>query len=110
MKQKYVKYIPLLEKLGKAKPKKRAQMLKECDPEVVRLILEAIFNILKGNIKLTDQHYKKLSPYKRTLLFLAKKKKSLDAKPAHLKKGGAAILPLLLPTVITLVSSLLNSK
>lgn len=110
MRQKYIKYIPLLEKLNKANPKKRSKMLGDCSPEVVRLISEAVFNILKGNMKLTDHHYKKLSPYKRTLLFLAKKKKSLDAKRAHLKKGGAAILPILLPAVISLVSSLLNSR
>lgn len=110
MKKQYVKYLPLLEQLAKANTVNRMKILKDADPQFVRLICESVFNILKGNIKLTERHYRKLSPHKRTLLFLARKENSLTAKRVALakKKGGAAFLPMLLPVVISLVSSLLG--
>lgn len=114
MNQDYVKHIPFLEKVMKAKRERRYKLLERCDPEVIRLISDAIYNILKGNIRLTERHYKKLSPHKRTLIFLGKKSNPLDRKHALLKKKGgnpiAAVLPYVIPTIISLISSFASSK
>lgn len=114
MNKNYIKHIPFLQKFLKAKNKRRYEMLKGCDLEVIQLISDAIYNILKGNIRLTERHYKKLSPHKRSLVYLGKKSNPLTKKHSLLiKKGGnpfLAALPYLIPPIISLISSYHGSK
>jgi hypothetical protein len=43
-------------------------IISKAHPCLIQLIAEIGLNILKGNIKLTDNQYKTLKPYKRMLL------------------------------------------
>lgn len=103
------KYYPVLKALLKAKGKKRGIILKNADPHLLKLLTEAVFNILKGNVPMSRAHYSKLSPHKRTLIQLAKRPNDLKfARSTFLRKKGGAILPLILPALLSLATSFIN--
>lgn len=103
------KYISILKALSKAKGRKRGDILKNADPEILKLLTEAVYNVLKGNVPMSQAHYRKLTPHKRTLVKLAKRPNDLKfARSIFLKKKGGAILPLILPALLSLATKFIN--
>lgn len=100
MKKLYKKFLPELEKLAKATSKERLHILKTSSPKLIQVIGDIIFNVLKGHLRLVDHHYKKLRPYKRTLLLLANRSKSANVKREALLKKKGGFLPVILPPII----------
>lgn len=109
MKKWYKKYESQLQKLVSAKPKERIEIIKNATPRFIQLIVDAVFNVLKGNLRIVDRHYKKLRPHKRTLLFLAKKSNSIESKRnALLRKKGGFIPVILAPLVASLAGAVFD--
>lgn len=103
-------YLPVLQTLVNAKPAQRAIILKKGDSCLVRLLCEFALNVLKGNVKLPEGHYKKLKPHKRLLLQVTKPSASLAQRRLALvtKKGG--FLPVLLPPLLTALATFALDK
>lgn len=83
-------------------PKERKAVLKVLDARKIRSICECAFNLLRGNINLTDKcKLRQLSKHKVTLRQLAKRGDSWKKKRQVLvQKGGGILLPILLSTVL----------
>jgi len=87
--------------------RKRKKLLKEVDAEVVKAIVECIYNVLFGDVDLTPEEFSKLKKEKQFMRDLVKKKKSVKKKKELLiQKGGA--LPLLLGPALALAAGLLG--
>ena len=101
--------LPLLKVLVDASPKLKKAIIKHGPRELVIAISEIVLNLIKGVIKLTAQQKKRLSAYKKKLLSLAKKNVSLGTKKKILvQKGGSAVVSVLLPLALSLLSSKLK--
>ena len=101
--------LPLLKVLVDASPKLKKAIIKHAPPELVTAESEIVLNLIKGVIKLTPQQKKRLSPYKKDLLPLAKKNVSLGTKRKILvQKGGSAAVSVLVPLALSLLSSKLK--
>ena len=98
--------LPLLKVLVDASPKLKKAIIKHAPPELVIAISEIVLNLLKGVIELTPHQKKRSSRYKKELLSLAKKNVSVGKKRKILvQKGGSAVLAVLIPLVLSLLSS-----
>jgi hypothetical protein len=97
-------FLPELKILAKAKNKQRAQILNKATPEFTKFLCEVVLNVLKGNIQLTEPHYKKLRRHKHTLLNLCKRKKSLKFRKQLLLKKAGGFLPFILPALISAIA------
>lgn len=106
----------LLYALQSAKPKLFKSIIENSDPSLILAICEIIHNILKGNVRLNNHTRNKLKRYKKVLRCIACPKQSISSKRRIIKqKGGGAILPIIIGSVLSgLVSSLsdkfLNKK
>ena len=91
-------------------PVTRRIVVKNSPDNVIKGIANAAFNAQKGDVKLSPAQVKQLGRYRKELYGLSDRHKSIKAKRNILvQKGGLAILPLLLSTVLgTLGSSLIN--
>ena len=77
-----------LKALCKCKPAARKAILEHADGELINCICECIDNILKGNIKISKVHKKKLGRSTKVLDTLRKKKTGLKKKKALLVQHG----------------------
>ena len=95
--------------LGGASPKKRKNILKHADKELITCLGECALNVLKGRVHLIPSQKKKLSPHKTHLRALADKK-STHAKRKQLliQKGG--FLGSLLAPILSTLGGILFSK
>lgn len=77
-------------------------LLKVLDVRRIRSICECAYNLLRGNIPVSDKRkLKKLRKYKALLRKLAARGESMIKKRRYLiQKGGGILLPLLLSTVV----------
>ena len=98
--------LPLLKVLVDASPKLKKAIIKYAPPGLVIAISEIALNLLKGVIELTPQQKRRLSSYKKEFRSLAKKNVSVGKKRKILvQKGGSAALTVLLPLILSLLSS-----
>jgi hypothetical protein len=72
-------------------------------------VCEISKNIVQGNIPVTPCQKRKLGRYKALLRTLSNRRVKLETKRKLLQQGGA-ILPLLAPLVIPLITSLFSRK
>lgn len=91
----------LLTALVHATPKERKALLKVCDIRRIRSVCECAYNVLRGNVRLTDKKKRQLSKYKSALRRLVKRGENWSKKRRYLvQQGGGFLLPLLLSTVL----------
>ena len=100
--------LPLLKVLVDATPKLKKAIIKHAPPDLVTAISEIVLNLIKGVIKLTAHQKKRLSRYKKELHGLAKKKVSLGKKRKILVQKGGGLISILVPLVLSLLSSKLK--
>jgi hypothetical protein len=98
----------VLRALSRARPCMRKSMLKAADIGVVKSICEIADNTLKGNVKLNSKQKSRLSRHKKVLRRLARKGANWKAKKRILVQKGGALIPLLLPLLGGVLSSLLQ--
>lgn len=108
--ERFKHYLPVLQVLVNAKPAQRTQILRKGDSCLIRLLCELALNVLKGNVKLPEGHYKKLKPHKRLLLQITNPAASLAKRRLALvtKKGG--LLPVILPPLLTALGTFVLNK
>lgn len=91
----------LLSALVHATPKERKALLKVCDVSRIRSVCECAYNLLRGNVTLTDSRKQQLHKHKASLRRLARRGESWAKKRKFLvQKGGGILLPVLLSTVL----------
>ena len=94
----------LLRHLYHAKPKRRKELLKHADKDLIAALCDCADNILKENIALSPREKRRLSGKKRILMELADPKIKIAKKQRAFKRqtGGAlfSIVPALLAPLI----------
>ena len=106
MKAKLEKHMPFLKKLMEAPVKKRVQIIKRAPSCLIRYLSECALNVLKGNLKLSDDQYVKLKPHKQVLLRVSKPSLSMRERRKILLKKKGGVLPALIPMVLPILGSL----
>lgn len=108
MSQRLKDHSDILKKLVKCYSKKRKEIIKNADTELMRCLCECSANTIYRNVPLTKTQLKKLSPHKKILRLLANKKIGLKNKKSKiLKQSGGFLLPLLLPIITNILASII---
>lgn len=99
-------HLPFLCTCFKSTGKQRKDMIAHANKGQMEAISEIAFNLLKGNMMIPTQTFKRLKPHKSKLLYLTHKKPSLKKKKQVLnQKGGflPALASLITPLAIDLL-------
>lgn len=100
--------IRVLHSLKTANASTRKRILENAHKDVIKAIVECVYNILFGDVSLTSREFNRLKKEKETLRELVKKKPSLKKKKALIiQKGGA--LPAILGPALALAITLLQN-
>lgn len=100
--------LPLLEKILKAKPAKRLEILKQADTEFIKCLCECAINLLNANVAINQRQHSSLEKHKILLRLLANRKVSLKSKKTKLlRQGGTFLLALLRPILQAVVANLI---
>jgi hypothetical protein len=103
------KYLPLIEKIVKAKPAKRLEILREGDSDFLKCLCECAINLLNANVPVDQRQISNLEKHKTLLRILANRKVSLKTKKNKLlRQGGKILLALLRPILQALVANLIT--
>jgi len=100
--------LDYLKVLNQSNTKMQKAILMNADCDLVTCLCECVLNCIKGNLNLPKESILKLKKHKYHLRSLLEKQKSLKQRKKILVQKGASILPLLLPAVISLATSLLK--
>jgi hypothetical protein len=92
-----------IDKVKKCKAK-RNSIIEEGGPDLVHCICDCVYNVLNGNIPISEQDKKRLSRHKDTLRELVKKKTSNKERKRLVQSGG--FLGALIPTIVSLIGGL----
>ena len=104
--------LPMLDILTRLSKRKRMKELAEMGGEIklYNALHEIAFNTIKGPVKLTEVQKRKIKPYRKTLEDLCKKKyKNCIKKRKELIIQSGGFLPIVLPTIVSLLSAILNN-
>ena len=94
----------LLKVLSRCKPKVRNAILKNCENDLIHIICDCVYNVVKGNVPgLTQEKVNKLARHKTSLIKLTKKVPIKEKRKILIQKGGG-FLPFLLPLVAPLIA------
>ena len=94
----------LLRVLGHCQPKIRNTILKNCENNLIHIICNCVYNVVKGNIPgLTQEKVNKLAHHKTSLITVTKKVSIKEKRKTLVQKGGD-FLPFLLPLVAPLIA------
>lgn len=104
MSQCVLKSLHVLNKLAKAKPAERKQILESASLQLIKSIVECIENVLNGIVKLKKNCLNKLKRHKNTLLNIRTKGSRLAHKKKIIIQSGGSFLPLLLPPVLSVIT------
>ena len=92
----------LLKVLSHCKPKIRNAILKNCENELIHIICDCVYNMVKGNVPGLTQE-KLARRHKVSLIKLTKKVPIKEKRMILIQKGGG-FLPFLLPLVAPLIA------
>ena len=94
----------LLKVLSHCKPKIRNAILKNCENDLIHIICDCVYNVVKENVPgLTQEKGNKLARNKTSLIKLSKKVPIKEKRKIFIQKGGG-FLPFLLPFVAPLIA------
>ena len=94
----------LLRVLNHCKPKIRSAILKNCENDLIHIICDCVFNVVKGNVPgLTQEKVNKLARHKTSLIMLTKKVPVKEKRKILVQKDGG-FLPFLLSLVAPLIA------
>lgn len=100
--------LPYIKILTKAKgPISKVDMLRNMPSYVMDDMIEIIYNIITGHIKVGSKAIKRLKPYKKPLLKLVNSPKQTRKTFVYKQKGGfiGAVLPIIASLIGGLVSN-----
>ena len=104
--EKFHYYLLALAKAHTAEQRRR--LIIAADPQIIELICEIAFNLIRGNIEVTEHQMKQLSPHRAILRKLVKKNISLQRKKHILANQRGGFLPFLIPIISSLAGGLLG--
>ena len=91
----------LLRVLGHCQPKIRNAILKNCENDLIHIICDCLYNMVKGNVPgLTQEKVNKHARHKSSFI----KKLPIKEKRKILVQKGGGFLPFLLPLVAPLIA------
>jgi hypothetical protein len=100
-------YSKLLPQLGCGNLKKRADILKKCDPCFIRYLGKCASGVLHSVIKLPHKSYQSLSDSKKLLIHLSNPKTSVERKRKQLLgQVGSGFFPIIAGLASTLLGNL----
>lgn len=100
-----LKNAAYLSLLGNTKQKKRRSLLIDyAGKDDIDAICQCIFNVLGGNVKVSNTTFNRLKKHKKTLRYLVNRRVNDKQRKAVLKQKGG-FLPFLIPLAIKLISS-----
>ena len=92
----------LLKVLSHCKPKIRNTILKNFENDLIHIMCDCVYNVVKGNVPgLTQEKANKLARHKTSLIKLSKTVPIKEKRKILIQKGGG-FLPFLLPLVAPL--------
>lgn len=91
MERNVTSHLELLKVLHKADPKTSKSILKLCNCDLVRCLVECAHNCLIGNLPLTTSEKRKLKKHRLFLHRLAKKGESVEKKRKLMIQKGSGI-------------------
>lgn len=101
----------ILYSLQSAKPKLFKAIIQNSNPELITIICEIIFNVLRGNVQLNGRIRNKLKQYKKVLRCIACPKQSIASKRRLInQKGGGVFLPIIIGSVLSGLIGSLSDK
>lgn len=105
-----IRQLPLLELLTKVNPKSREKILKNSDLNLIRAIVECVFNVLKKNVQLSEKRIGKLKKFKGTLRRLGNSKDNINKKKKLIVQSGGSFLPILLHPIVSYIFDKITSS
>ena len=104
--ERFAKLAPLLRRLKHSVGKKRRDIIRKCDNDLICSLSECCHNALKGNVLLTSAQKVKLRRHKHNLRNLSTKKTSIKARKKILQRGG--FLGALITPILSVLGNLFN--
>ena len=94
----------LLRVLGHCQPKIRNAILKNCENDLIHIICDCVYNVVKGNVPgLTQKKVNILACHKSSLIKLTKRLPIKEKRKILVQKGDG-FLPFLLPLIAPLIA------
>ena len=94
----------LLRVLSHCKPKIRNAVLKNYENDLIHIICDCLYNVVKGNVSgLIQEKVNKPARHKTSLIMLTEKVPIKEKRKILVQKGGG-FLPFLLPLVAPLIA------
>ena len=95
----------LLRVLSHCQPKIRNAILKNCENDLIYIICDCVYNVVKRNVPgLTQEKVNKLAHHKTSLIIKLTQKLPIKEKRKVLVQKGGGFLPFLLPLVAPLIA------
>ena len=90
--------------------KQRKSLIKNASPQEINSLCECVFNAYKRNVNIPSQVTSKLHPFRKTILKLAKNPRGSTSlkKRVILQQGNGAFVPILLSTLLPIITSLIR--
>jgi hypothetical protein len=98
--------LTLLDLLSKTTKAQREALIKTSTQDQLQCICDCAANILKENIHLTDEQFKRLKRFQKHLRYLADSSDNLENKRLVIQNGG--FLPILLTPILSAAASILT--
>ena len=99
--------IPELKVLSTCKGRLRKAILMNSDADLIKILRDCVYNVLRGNVKRSRGASEKLTKYKQVLRKFVYDKGNIARKRKFLiQKGG--FLPLLIPAAIETTARLIS--
>lgn len=96
-----IQQLPLLELLAKVNPESRLKILKNCNQNLIKAIVECVRNVIKKNVQIKATRIEKLKKYKKTLRQIANSKNKIDNNKKIIVQSGGHFLPILLTPIVS---------
>lgn len=104
------KHIPLLQALINCKQTLRKKIINSGDEKFILAIVECVYNILIGNVKLSKNQKEILRPYRNILRRISKPGDTIAKKKKCMIQKGGNFLPLILAPILSSLWSHLLEK
>ena len=102
-----------LELLNKSNTSRRKQLIDVATAEEIKALIEGLYNILHGKVKISNTEFKKLKRYKNHIRRIIDKRKSLKYKKTVFKQHGGMLsvaLPLLVSALAPTIAKLIRRR
>lgn len=110
MSSRVIRHSATLQRLAKADPRVRRQLLHRGSSDLVKAICECARNVLAGNVPLNTGQKLRLKKYRKPLREIVKKKTPLYKKKIIIQRGGflSALIGPLIGAVLPALTSLFH--